>query len=371
MTRITGLLVSLAVLVALVFLLSASVTMADEGVPIEGNNGDVVTIVSSPTEFRKTQKMWTRRARMQAQSLDTVGVTPEELAIALAETDSLRSEDLPGFAEGSAPEPQTNESAEAAYPEEWAAAQGSDGTLAPSAIQFTAFLGNYYSNYWKTDPYRTIGRINYMVPKPTGGWASSWCTATPIGPNTIVTAAHCVFDTQKNVWYKNFSFCPAYRNGACPYGQFAWKNAWIPSGYVNASSFPYGIRYDVAVLELGPNSLGKGVHQMVGYLSRSWNQPYSQFIRTVGYPAKFNNGQYSWICDSWTVKTGEDVMDMGCNSGGGHSGGPWIRGFGSTNVINNVMSYGYTTGPLMNKQMGAARFSSFNIVPLCNIAPGC
>lgn len=352
------------------FLFGASITRADDVVPVEVSSDGVVSIEISPEEERETRKMWTRRARMQAQPLDTMAVTAEQLAAAIADMDALPSDGAPGFAIGSAPEPQADAQAQAAFPEEWAAAQGSDGVLSTTAIPFTSFLGNYYSNFWKTYPYRMIGRINYQMPTATGGWGSSWCTATPIGPNTIVTAAHCVFDTQRNIWYRNFSFCPAYRNGACPYGQFAWKKAWIPPQYLNAAAFHYGIRYDVAVLELGPNGVGKGVHQMVGYLSRSWNQPYVQNVRTIGYPQKFYGGKYSWICQSSTIFKAVDIMEMGCNSGGGHSGGPWIRGFGSSNIVNNVMSYESVAGNPY-KIMGAARFSSYNIVPLCNLAPGC
>lgn len=326
--------------------------------------GEVTSAAASPEEQRASRRMWsTRRARMEAQPLNVMGVTAEELAAAVEQSNLLPSDGAPGFAPGSAPEPGAQAAAELAFPEEWAAA--AQNPLGPNpAIPFTSFLGNYYTQYWKTQPWRMIGRMSFRTP------GSSWCTAAPIGPNTIVTAAHCVFDTVGNKWYTNMTFCPAYRNGACPYGQFVWTRAWIPNGYVNAPAFASAIRYDVAVVEVGSNSTGKGVHQAVGYFGRSWNQGYIQNIRTVGYPAKYNSGQYTWVCDSTSSKAGTDIMQIGCNSGGGHSGGPWVRSFGVNNWINNVMSYEQGVGN-PNNIMGAARFSSSNIVVLCNAAPGC
>lgn len=366
MIRKVGVMVSLTVFLAAALLMSAPVTRADDDTLPQVDNSGVTSIEASPQEQRETHKMWTRRAMRQAQAADLMAVTSEELALALAETDTVEYQGEPGFVPGSGPEPGADALAEAAFPDQWDAGQ-TDVVAAGTAIPFTAFLGNYYSTFWKTHPYRMIGRLNYV----NAQGKASWCTATPIGPDTIVTAAHCVFDTAANRWYSKFSFCPAYRNGNCPYRTFAWTNAWIPNGYINAAEFKYGIRYDVAVLQLGKNTLGKSVHQMVGYMARSWNQSYSQYVRTIGYPQKFYNGQYSWICESSTIQAGTDIMQMGCNSGPGHSGGPWIRGFGSTNQINNVMSYEVTDGPLMGRHMGAARFSSNNIVVLCNLAPGC
>ena len=357
------LVIVLAALMAVAFLSSAAVSRADDNTAAAAE-GDVISIEVSPREQRDTRRMWTRRAMMRAESGDLMTVTPEELAAALEATNFAPVNEEPGFAPGSAPMPGAAAMAQAANPDEWAAAEAVvPGTNA--GIPFSGFLGNYYSNYWKTYPYALVGRMHFTLPNGV----ATHCTATPIGPNTIVTAAHCVFDTATNTWHRYVSFCPAYRNGACPYGQFWWTDAYIPTAYRNASTFANGIRYDVAVVQLANNQSGYGVHQMVGTLGRSWNYPYNQTVRTIGYPAKFYNGQYSWICQSGTVYKGADVMEMGCNSGGGHSGGPWIRGFGSTNHVNNVMSY--QALPESLNIMGAARFSNNNIVVVCNAAPGC
>src|SRR5690606_15858826 len=100
---------------------------------------------------------------------------------------------------------------------------------------------------------------------------AGYCSASVIGPNTIVTAAHCVYDTAANNWYNNWSFCPAYKNGGCPYGSYSWKQAWVPTNYINAPNFGSALRWDVAVIELNKNAAGKQVHTLTGTLGRSWN----------------------------------------------------------------------------------------------------
>lgn len=324
--------------------------------------GTVVVDSASPMEIRQTRRMWSRSARLQATPLDTIMLSAEDLAAARLLDEPATDLGQPGYS------PSSDVDSAATLPIdpslEWASPMSGDAT---DALAFTAYLGNYYSSYWKVSPYYRIGRLFFKTSSGAGGS----CSASVIGPNTIVTAAHCVYDTDTNRSYTNFSFCPAYRAGTCPYGTFSWTRRLILTNYINASRFVYGIRYDVALVELGKNSSGKGVHQMVGYMGRSWNQGYTQSVRTVGYPGKFYNGAYSWICNSSTISAGTDIMEMGCNSGPGHSGGPWVRSFGSGNYVNNVMSYGYTSGTLKDKHMGAARFSSSNIVPLCDASPGC
>jgi V8-like Glu-specific endopeptidase len=348
-------------LLGLALLLSTDPVLADDPAPqSEAQTGEAITIEAARTDIRQTERYWTRARMQRASSLDLIGVSPEELAAAIAAS-GPEVEGKPGFIAGTLPEGVGLDVDNAAL------AWTSD--LAPTvgaALPFSGYTGNYYASRWKVYPWNTIGLLTFKI-----GSTSYRCSASAIGPNTIVTAAHCVYDTAANRWYNTFSFCPAYRDGVCPYGQFAWRRVLIPPGYANASSFNYGIRYDVALIELGTNSAGKGVHQMVGTMGLSWNQSYNQTIRTVGYPVKYNSGKYSYVCDSTTIAVGTDIMEMGCNTGGGHSGGPWVRGFGSSNLVNNAHSYGYISGPLVNKHAGAARFSSSNIVILCGSSPGC
>ncbi len=60
---------------------------------------------------------------------------------------------------------------------------------------------------WKRKPDITVGKLFSNA---------GYCSASVIGPSTIVTAAHCLFDTNTNQGYNDFSFCPAAKNSNCP-----------------------------------------------------------------------------------------------------------------------------------------------------------
>lgn len=334
----------------------------------------VTTLQASPTEQAATGQRWTRAARLAAKPIDVSGVTAEQLAAGLAAMGPAAPSGPAGFVSGGLPQAGADTEAQAAYPAEWAAAEADNAAAQPDSIApagtagiFTAYYTNQYAQMWKVYPYRAVGKLFSNA---------GTCSASVIGTNTIVTAAHCVYDTASNTWYNNFSFCPAFKNGTCPYGQFAWQQVWIPTNYVNAGSFGAAIRWDVAVIQVGTNSAGKQVQALTGWLGRSWNFDYTQLIFTNGYPAAKQAGKFGYMCVAETFNAGTDIMEMGCNSGPGHSGGPWIKNFvpqvaGATNYVNNVMSYYYTSGSKAGNTMGAARFSSDNIVILCNSAPGC
>ncbi|WP_374685930.1 serine protease [Promineifilum sp.] len=315
---------------------------------------------------------WTSAARLAAKPLDVAGVTPEQMAEALALMNAAAAPaGLPGYIPGGAPGAGADEAAAAGFPALTGAAaeaaiEGASIAPAGTAGVYTSFTGNKYAEMWKKYPYRAIGKLFF---------SAGYCSASVIGDNVIVTAAHCVYDTATNTWYNNFSFCPAHKNGACPYGSFPYTQVWIPTNYINAPNFSGALRWDVAIVILSTPG-GKSVDNVVGWLGRSWNFDYTQLITTIGYPAAKDSGKFSYVCIAETFAAGTDVMEMGCDSGPGHSGGPWIKNYkpnitGAVNYVNNVMSYYYTGGTKAGNTMGAARFSSDNIVILCNAVPNC
>jgi hypothetical protein len=131
---------------------------------------------------------------------------------------------------------------------------------------------------------------------------------------------------------------------------------------------PHPRRYDVAVISLDKNSAGKKVTDYTGYLGRSWNYGYTQHHHAMGYPSNLTDGtKYTYTCAAESFSAGTDVLGMGCNMTYGSSGGPWSRWFmpyrgGANNYVNSVVSGG---DPEVKTFYGA-RFSSSNIVPLCN-----
>jgi V8-like Glu-specific endopeptidase len=242
-----------------------------------------------------------------------------------------------------------------------------DGT---SAI-YTVYLGNYFTQFHTSYPFRTIGRLF-----SSGGS----CTASVVRPYVIVTAAHCVYNTTNNTWFTNFNFVPAYRNGAAPYG--AWQpyggGVWILNGYIGLPSWSIAAgRYDIAVLRMVPKN-GVPIGNAVGYLGYYYGDGFGKgggYIRNiteVGYPSNLPDGsRYTYFNHAESYYFASDVLGYGGISGAGASGSPAMIRFspfrsGSYNQVQGVGSGVNLAGQYLT----TARFMAWNFRTLCNAA-GC
>lgn len=232
---------------------------------------------------------------------------------------------------------------------------------------YLRYPGNYYTFQWTAAPWNKIGKLYFTT--PSGG--SSYCTANVASGNSvIITAAHCVY-TRGQGFNRNFVFVPADRYGVAPYGRYGWQSATVLNSWINDG----GRRWDVAVIRLaGEATTGQPVTNYVGWLGRSWDWGYEQQIYSHGYASNLST-EYTHICagrsysSSWE---GTDVLVQGCDMTYGSSGGGWLRNYTPNshagNHVNGVVS-GPHIGDFGNSYVGP-RFSSANIVPLCNVA-GC
>lgn len=245
--------------------------------------------------------------------------------------------------------------------ESFAEEQGSDFADFGTKDIFDDSYVNQKTPLWKQFPYKAIGRLFSNAGS---------CSASMISKNgIIVTAAHCCYDRSKKRWNTNFNFVPAYRNGTAPYGQYPYSRARVLTAWITKG----GRDNDVCVIRLKSNPVGK-----TGYLGRSWNYSNVQHHFAFGYPGNFQSGKYLIECsaESYINCGNNKVNAMGCSMTYGSSGGPWIRQFekfksGAMNYVNGVVSGwdGSCTGGF-GKSFNAGRFTSNNIVPLCN-AEGC
>jgi len=298
--------------------------------------------------------------------------------------EGLSSLDIQLGPAGSAPGggPQQAPGNAASAPEASAALDAQTGLSAEEAdesdngVDFgTADVGdndfvNQDKTLWKKYPWKAVGKL--LISTPGGG--SGWCTASVISPNdVIVTAAHCCYDRGAGQWNSNFAFVPAMRIAARPYKTFPYTAATILTAWITQG----GRENDVCVLNLGKSSSNKRVTQVTGWLGRSWNQPIVQHHFSYGYPSNISSGDYKYECsaESYANCGSGLVVAMGCNMTFGSSGGPWIHTFkkyqaGAMNYVNSVVSgYDECTGTF-GQSFNGARFTSGNIVPVCNAA-GC
>ncbi len=198
----------------------------------------------------------------------------------------------------------------------------------------------------KVAPYRQVGRIFF---RQNGvRYSCSGSSVVGGGRNIVFTAGHCLNDGAGN-WSTDVVFVPGRRTGKWknPYGRFAAKELWVPAGWTDNSWYAY----DMGAFSVGKNQKGKTLRKTVGALGFAYNQNRVQHWDIFGYPAEWPwKGDRLITCaSSYAVNdangNGPDDTGVGCDMTGGSSGGPWIIGLRRTNLLNGVVSYGYTDQP--------------------------
>lgn len=113
-------------------------------------------------------------------------------------------------------------------------------------------------------------------------------SASLVGPNTAITAAHCVYDRKTGSYLKNITLYPGANNGKNPYGSATVTTIYIPKEYKTCENNMTS-RYDYAVVKLNKN-----IGSKTGYfgLKSIDNSKPVYSISVTGYPGdKMVNGQ--------------------------------------------------------------------------------
>lgn len=285
----------------------------------------------------------------------------------------------PGTAAGGAASARANARAKAAFPGAWAELEAMRGMIENGEVSldalnntgkaakgtagvFTRYSANVNSQMWQFSPWNKIGKLYFTTP----GGGKSYCTANVISQrNILVTAAHCVY-TRGQGWHSNFRFVPADLFGIAPYGVYGWQMAGIMTNWITIGGRPW----DVGMIRLSNNlSTGIPVTSYVGWLGRTWNQPYIMNLHSVGYASNLST-QYTHICAAESFSGGVDVLAKGCDMTYGSSGGGWLLRYHpySSSTAHNYVT-GVTSGPYpggFGTTYVGPRFSSANFVPLCS-----
>jgi hypothetical protein len=235
------------IVTALVFMALAMQAGSIQGVQAStAAASQTVSIAFSPAQQAATLARWTHDALANEKAFPMPVDKGAHDALPQADTAAVGA---PGFSAPGLAARNADNLAQKAYAADWAdtkldsSAMGD--TLAGTAGVFTSYYANYYSAMQTIPPHKWIGRFSNN---------SGYCSATALVNNTVVTAAHCVYDTTYNQWYSNFAFTPAYRYGSAPYGTFSATACTILTNWVNLSG-SYSIngwtKYDVAVCSMG------------------------------------------------------------------------------------------------------------------------
>jgi V8-like Glu-specific endopeptidase len=219
--------------------------------------------------------------------------------------------------------------------------------------KFDSFAG--YKLKWsnKKYPWKAIGKVYFST-----GSGTSWCSASVIGRDAIVTAAHCCYNRSSGRWNSNFVFVPGQDRTSEPYGRFAYTAARVLTAWVTSG----GRQNDVCVIKTQ-----SGLSAKTGSLGRSWNFPQTEHVFTIGYPQNKDGGARPNICASENYPNcGSSLVNAtGCDKTYGDSGAPWIIRTLNGNYVNGVTSGWDSCTGSFGKSYNGARFTSSNIVPLC------
>lgn len=197
-------------------------------------------------------------------------------------------------------------------------------------------------------PLYWAGKLFYT--KPDGDYV---CSAQFIGPNIVLTAAHCVRDSDTGNWYENIAFALQYNDGK--YGGIYRPECFATlGGWVSQDETKWN--YDFAtILVDAPSKTG---HFGTRW---SWAGDYNE-ATMVGYPVSMQDGQVIQV-EKGPIRIEDGIVEMHHGNPknlGGASGGAWIGGFTSgdqdgTNRVISVQSFhyegleGYGFGPYLEE----------------------
>jgi V8-like Glu-specific endopeptidase len=196
-------------------------------------------------------------------------------------------------------------------------------------------------------PYSAIGKV--FLSDALGDYVCSGAVINSDVGNVVLTAGHCA--TLYGIDIDSAVFVPAYQQGTAPLGEWGVESFLVPRPWERLNNEAY----DVAFYLLSPDpTTGEQIESVTGGLGIAWNMTSIRHWHILGYPAaRPFDGELQWTCtasqaslDTVGIKsTDPPAIGLGCDMRGGSSGGPWITGFGDTNVVNSLVAYGYRRYP--------------------------
>ncbi|MBM7788224.1 trypsin-like serine peptidase [Tenggerimyces flavus] len=185
---------------------------------------------------------------------------------------------------------------------------------------------------------KTAGRVFFTYQGRTASCSGNAVTSS--NKSAVITAGHCV--KLDGAFHTNWTFAPAYNNGATPYGTWTAKTLLTTPQWQASED----INFDVGAAVVNPLN-GASLTDVVGSQGIAFNQARGQRMYAFGYSAAAPYDGTKLIYCSGTVFDDfllSNGIGMTCNQTGGSSGGPWFLSFNEANgtgILNSVNSFKY------------------------------
>lgn len=161
-------------------------------------------------------------------------------------------------------------------------------------------------------PYRAIGHIYARW-----GFIGFTGTGVLVGPNEVLTAAHCVYREEYGGWAEELTFTPARTNGYAPYGTAGAIRFITPREYVQQKRQSA----DIALV-----TLDRAIGDETGWMrvALAGFDPTYLAVDSAGYPAD-KEGQRMYVIAGSTGALMQDTLRIDLDATFGQSGSPiWI-----------------------------------------------
>ncbi|OOQ91908.1 trypsin-like serine peptidase [Bacillus cereus] len=180
-------------------------------------------------------------------------------------------------------------------------------------------------------PWRAVCELIITTADGRKGSGTGWL----VGPRTIITAGHCVFDVDTGQWYESIEVIPARDHNKEPFGRFTSTTFWSVEGWITNGDHKY---------DYGAIILDADIGNRVGYLGFRADLDSvinNQIATNVGYPGDKEDNESS---TQWTMSGNIEVISNEkirymIDTYGGHSGGPVWLGSLESQVIG-IHTYG-------------------------------
>jgi V8-like Glu-specific endopeptidase len=170
----------------------------------------------------------------------------------------------------------------------------------------------------KVYPFSAIG---YLESKDVKGQYES-CSATLIGPSTVLTAAHCLYNHEAGGWQEDMLFVPGLNGSTAadaPFGAYEYDQAYVIQGFIDNYQGYYG---SVLPWDIGIITLKQPIGNNLGWLGYNNYDNLGDFTANiVGYPGDKPAGtMWRSTCDVLAENIGDGYLQYDCDTFPGSSG---------------------------------------------------